>query len=129
MLDRQHNLTLRPAVVDDIPQLRSLIALSVRELQKNDYSPEQLAIAVETLFTLDTQLVTDSTYFVIEDSSSVFAACGGWSARSTALRWRSARRSRQFSARCGDGCSKDPCLLRASCMGPERSGLMAASAL
>jgi GNAT superfamily N-acetyltransferase len=67
----------------DARELRSLIALSVRELQKNDYSAEQLAVAVETVFTLDTQLVGDGTYFVIEDPAGKIIACGGWSARKT----------------------------------------------
>jgi GNAT superfamily N-acetyltransferase len=75
--------TLRTAVLSDAPALRSLIALSVRELQKHDYSPRQLAIAVETVFTLDTRLITDGSYFVIETRSGSLAACGGWSARKT----------------------------------------------
>ena len=78
-----HALHLRPAVIDDAPRLRSLIALSVQELQRNDYSPEQLAIAVKTVFTLDTQLISDGTYFVIANSDGSFAACGGWSMRRT----------------------------------------------
>jgi GNAT superfamily N-acetyltransferase len=80
-------LPIRVATMDDAPRLRSLIALSVRELQKADYTPEQLAVAVETVFTLDTQLVTDGTYFVIETQSepgpSDLIACGGWSRRQT----------------------------------------------
>jgi GNAT superfamily N-acetyltransferase len=74
---------LRLALPDDAAELRSLIALSVRELQKNDYSPEQLAVAIETVFTLDTQLVADGTYFVIEHPAGRIIACGGWSKRKT----------------------------------------------
>jgi GNAT superfamily N-acetyltransferase len=77
-------LPIRPAVPADAPALRSLIALSVRELQKDDYSAEQLATALQTVFTLDTQLVTDGTYFVIEEPATArIVACGGWSGRKT----------------------------------------------
>jgi GNAT superfamily N-acetyltransferase len=78
---------IRLATTDDVPELRRLIAQSVRELQKDDYSAEQLALAVETVFTLDTLLIADGTYFVIEDPAPVdgvrIVACGGWSRRST----------------------------------------------
>jgi GNAT superfamily N-acetyltransferase len=76
-------LRLRLAVIDDAPHLRSLISLSVQELQRNDYSPDQLALAVRTVFTLDTQLITDGTYFVMESSNGECVACGGWSMRKT----------------------------------------------
>jgi GNAT superfamily N-acetyltransferase len=77
------NFPIRRATLDDAQRLRHLINLSVRELQKQDYSPEQLAVAVETVFTLDTQLVTDGTYFVIEATPGEIIACGGWSRRQT----------------------------------------------
>ena len=76
-------LAIRVATMADAARLCELIALSVRELQKQDYSPEQLAIAVETVFTLDTQLVTDGTYFAIEAGPGAIVACGGWSCRQT----------------------------------------------
>ena len=77
--------------------MRQLIAASVIELQKNDYSALQLAAAVETVFTLDSQLVADGTYFVVEAAElrgraqpnipgmPVLVACGGWSRRKTLL--------------------------------------------
>ncbi len=78
---------IRLATTEDIPELRRLIAHSVRELQKDDYSAQQLSLAVETVFTLDTLLIADGTYFVIEDPARVgderIVACGGWSMRST----------------------------------------------
>ncbi len=77
------DLQLRPARMSDAADLRDLIALSVRELQRNDYSPEQLATAIKTVFTLDTQLIADKTYFVFENSDGALAACGGWSMRKT----------------------------------------------
>ena len=81
-------LKIRKALPEDAAVLHPLIASSVLQLQKHDYTPAQLAVAVETVFTLDTQLVADGTYFVVEathtgtDSHQV-VACGGWSRRKT----------------------------------------------
>jgi GNAT superfamily N-acetyltransferase len=86
---RPDALPIRVASVDDAEELRALIDLSARELQKDDYSPDQLAIAVRTVFTLDTQLIADGTYFVIETAPEIpghkgqIVACGGWSRRQT----------------------------------------------
>jgi GNAT superfamily N-acetyltransferase len=57
---------LRQATAMDIPVLRSLIALSVRELQKDDYSSAQIDGALGHALGLDTQLIEDGTYFVAE---------------------------------------------------------------
>ena len=76
---------IRPAAEADIPQLRELIELSVRVLQKDDYTPEQIEGAIGHALGLDTQLVLDATYFVAEPvgADSVIAGCGGWSYRKT----------------------------------------------
>ncbi len=76
-------LSIRPATFDDAAELRRLIPLSVWGLQQADYSQEQLAAAVETAFTLDTQLVADGTYFVIQQPDGGIVGCGGWSRRKT----------------------------------------------
>jgi GNAT superfamily N-acetyltransferase len=76
-------LSIRPATFDDAAELRRLIPLSVWGLQQADYSQEQLAAAVETAFTLDTQLVADGTYFVIQQPDREIVGCGGWSRRKT----------------------------------------------
>jgi hypothetical protein len=57
---------LRHATVLDIPALRSLIELSVRQLQKDDYSLAQIEGALGHALGLDTQLIEDRTYFVAE---------------------------------------------------------------
>lgn len=75
--------TLRRAVADDIAPLNALIAASVRRLGAAYYSPEQIESSLRHMFGVDTQLVADGTYFVIEDASGVRVACGGWSGRQT----------------------------------------------
>jgi GNAT superfamily N-acetyltransferase len=78
--------SLRLAKTDDIPALHPLIETSVRFLQKNDYTPEQINGALGTLLGLDTQLVADRTYFVAEAKAAgatIIVGCGGWSHRKT----------------------------------------------
>ena len=76
---------LRLATAKDIPALHNLIEQSIRQLQKNDYSPAQIEGAIGHALGLDTQLIEDGTYFVAEmlNQSGVIAGCGGWSNRKT----------------------------------------------
>ena len=75
-------LNLRVATPNDVPALRVLIETSARGLSTGFYSPEQIEAAVVHVFGVDTQLIADGTYFVI-DSDDGPAAAGGWSARRT----------------------------------------------
>jgi len=78
--------SLRLATSADIPALHSLIEASVRGLQKNDYTFEQIDGALGTVLGLDTQLVADKTYFVAEAKAAcarIIVGCGGWSNRKT----------------------------------------------
>jgi GNAT superfamily N-acetyltransferase len=72
----------RVATNDDVPALRALIERSARELSATFYSPRQIDAAVAHVFGVDTQLIIDGTYFVI-DAEDGPAAAGGWSARRT----------------------------------------------
>ena len=73
---------IRPARLDDKPELVELIARSARELSAGDYTPEQVEGALRGAFGVDTQLITDRTYFVAEADGKL-VACGGWSKRKT----------------------------------------------
>jgi GNAT superfamily N-acetyltransferase len=75
-------LTLRKATPADIPQLQALIARSARGLSKDDYRPSQVEGALRGAFGVDTQLLSDETYFVVEEDGRC-VGCGGWSYRST----------------------------------------------
>ena len=74
--------TLRPAVLADRFALTGLIASSARQLSHADYMPAQVEGALRGAFGVDTQLIHDGTYFVIETEGRL-AACGGWSRRRT----------------------------------------------
>jgi len=75
-------IVLRPAASDDIPLLQQLIALSARGLSAGYYTPAQTESAIKYVFGVDTQLITDGTYFAVEEDG-VIIACGGWSKRNT----------------------------------------------
>src|SRR5277367_4634013 len=80
--------TLRLATNEDIPALHELIEASVRGLQAGDYTPAQIEGALGTVLGLDTQLIRDQTYFVVETlptkgSEQRKLGCGGWSKRKT----------------------------------------------
>ena len=77
---------IRKAIIADIPQLREVIEASVRGLQVEDYSPAQIEGALQSVYGVDSQLIVDGTYFVVEVSdsqSTEMVACGGWSQRKT----------------------------------------------
>lgn len=74
--------TLRSATLDDLGNLEALIALSARELGAGYYTPDQIDGALRGAFGVDTQLLRDGTYFVVESESQMIA-CGGWSRRRT----------------------------------------------
>lgn len=77
--------TIRLATTADIPSLHRLIEQSIRGLQTNDYTPEQIEGALGHALGLDTQLVADQTYFIASPAGrpEVLAGCGGWSFRKT----------------------------------------------
>lgn len=75
-------MNVRVASPDDVPSLQSLIATSVRALSATYYTLEQIEASIAKVFGIDTQLIADRTYYVV-DAPSGPAACGGWSHRRT----------------------------------------------
>ncbi len=74
------NWYIRLACDADIPALEELIPRSVRELQRADYSAQQIQAALGSVFGVDRQLIRDGTYFVAEHDGAI-VGCGGWSRR------------------------------------------------
>ncbi len=62
-----------------MPELEALMHRSVRALQ-TEYSAAQRESALRYVYAIDRFLITDGTYFVVEDGARI-AACGGWSKR------------------------------------------------
>lgn len=74
-------LTHRLATRDDLAALKELMDLAIGELQKPFLTDAQIDSS-RAIMGLDTQLVDDGTYFVVE-LNGVLAGCGGWSRRAT----------------------------------------------
>lgn len=73
---------LRRAEAADIAAMEALIARSGIELSAGFYTPEQAQAVTRHVFGVDSQLVADGTYFLIEQDGEI-VACGGWSKRNT----------------------------------------------
>ncbi len=73
--------THRLVRTSDIPLLKPLMAASIRELLKDFLPPEAVEASFEVMG-LDTRLIDDGTYFVVE-CDGIIAGCGGWSRRNT----------------------------------------------
>jgi GNAT superfamily N-acetyltransferase len=88
----EEQIRIRLAAPVDVPVLNELIRQSVLELQAQDYTQEQMELALKTVFGVDSQLIADGTYLVAEavtaaasghDARPAIAGCGGWSKRKT----------------------------------------------
>ncbi len=73
---------LRRAQTNDVAAIQALIARSARQLSTPYYTPAQAEAMIRHVFGVDSQLIADATYFVIE-SHAQLSACGGWSKRRT----------------------------------------------
>ncbi len=75
-------ITIRQAALNDSTAILAVIDQSARAIAESDYTPEQIELALQGAFGLDTQLVKDGTYFVAE-LDGLIVGCGGWSWRKT----------------------------------------------
>lgn len=74
-------LTSRLAVPADVPALTALMDAAIAELQRAFLDDAQIASS-RAIMGIDTQLIDDGTYFVVESDGDL-AGCGGWSRRAT----------------------------------------------
>jgi GNAT superfamily N-acetyltransferase len=74
-------LAHRLARTDDIDAIRVVMDLAISELQRGFLDDDQIASS-RAIMGLDSQLIEDGTYFIVEDGGAV-AGCGGWSRRAT----------------------------------------------
>lgn len=73
---------IRRALLAEVPSLNALIVASATELSRGYYSQAQIESLITHVFGVDTQLLIDGTYYVIEREGDL-VACGGWSGRRT----------------------------------------------
>src|SRR5215217_5964803 len=74
-------LTYRVAHRADLDALKDLMDAAIAELQKPFLDDSQIASS-RAIMGLDTQLIDDGTYFIVEVDGNL-AGCGGWSRRAT----------------------------------------------
>ncbi len=74
-------LTHRVATPGDLAALSVVMDDAIGALQEGFLTPEQIESS-RAIMGIDTQLVRDGTYFVVECDGQV-AGCGGWSRRAT----------------------------------------------
>ena len=77
MTELRHRLATR----DDLAALTVLMDAAIGELQKPFLNEAEIASS-RMIMGLDTQLIDDGTYFVVEQDGAL-AGCGGWSRRAT----------------------------------------------
>ncbi|HET6158471.1 MAG TPA: GNAT family N-acetyltransferase [Dongiaceae bacterium] len=78
---KDNRLQIRIAQLDELAALNRLMDLAIDELLKPFLNEAEIASS-RAIMGLDTQLVRDGTYFVVEDEGAL-AGCGGWSRRAT----------------------------------------------
>lgn len=74
-------LTHRIAQLDDLDALHALMRRAIEQLQDDFLTPAQVR-ASHQVMGLDTQLVQDGTYLLVEEHGQI-VGCGGWSWRAT----------------------------------------------
>ncbi len=75
--------SVRKATLHDVPVLERLITESARVLTREDYTDSEIEGAIGTAWGVDTEMVRDGTYYVVESEGDGVVACGGWSRRKT----------------------------------------------
>ena len=73
--------TNRLAVLADVPALTVVMDAAISELQRDFLDDAEIASS-RAIMGMDTQLIEDGTYFVVESGGDL-AGCGGWSRRAT----------------------------------------------
>ena len=68
-------------MASDVPALTAVMDAAIAELQRSFLDDAQIASS-RAIMGIDTQLIDDGTYFVVESGGDV-AGCGGWSRRAT----------------------------------------------
>jgi GNAT superfamily N-acetyltransferase len=74
-------MTSRRATRDDVERLQPLVEAAIVENQRPFLDVDQIRSS-QAIMGIDTQLIDDGTYFVVE-IDGVLAGCGGWSRRAT----------------------------------------------
>lgn len=80
---KKHHLTIRKATVSNTDKIEDVMKQSMRALGEGYYNNEQIASSCKYVCVPDHQIITDGTYYVVEDEDGIMLGCGGWSFRNT----------------------------------------------
>jgi GNAT superfamily N-acetyltransferase len=80
-VERTMTFTHRLAVEADFAAIRALMDVAIAHPLKAFLDPAQVELS-KSIMGLDTQLIADRTYFLVEENGRL-AGCGGWSRRAT----------------------------------------------
>ncbi|MCZ6916429.1 MAG: GNAT family N-acetyltransferase [Gemmatimonadetes bacterium] len=121
MSSETSDLVVRLATVEDVSRLEQLVELSIRQLAAGYYDDRQIESSLQHLYGVDTQLVRDGTYYVVECQRQV-VGCGGWSRRLTPFGGDNVGAIRDAGLRTP---GQDPAVIRAFFVHPDwtRRGL------
>jgi N-acetylglutamate synthase-like GNAT family acetyltransferase len=78
----QTEYAIRKAELSDVVAIAALIRSSARGLSRDDYTDAQIEAAVSFVFGVDSELISDGTYFVAAAADELIG-CGGWSRHKT----------------------------------------------
>jgi N-acetylglutamate synthase-like GNAT family acetyltransferase len=84
MMQRKLTYSIRSALKADVPALQALIERSALALSVGFYTQQQTEAVTREVFGVDSRLIEDSTYYVVEADATILA-CGGWGRRSTSF--------------------------------------------
>ena len=76
------SILIHIATTDEISALGALVKRSARLLSRGYYSDVEIDAAIKHVFGVDSELVSDGSYFVAMVDGAL-AGCGGWSKRTT----------------------------------------------
>src|SRR5208282_1155324 len=79
---QSRDFSIRTATLADVAAIEALIAASAHGLGAGDYTHAQIEGALRGAFGVDTQLLKDRSYFVVQAEAQL-VGCGGWSFRRT----------------------------------------------
>lgn len=84
MMQLTQTYSIRSALKADVPALQALIERSALALSVGFYTQQQTEAVTREVFGVDSRLLEDSTYYVVEADATI-VACGGWGRRSTSF--------------------------------------------
>lgn len=115
---RPSRLRVRPAVLADAPAISDLIDASIRGIGAERYDPRQIESSLAHLFGVDTRMIEDGTYYVVEEPDGRIVGAGGWSRRRTPFGGDQASHFRDAGLR---EPGRDAAVIRAFYVHPDRA--------